>query len=256
MFPKPAYFLAGLIAATFAGGIAQAQSPKTVLDGVYSEAQARRGQNVYDRNCARCHGAGLDGGGGAPALRTFTFLDAWREDYLNSLFLHIQTRMPPGSLAGTLKEDQYTDIVAYILEINKFPAGPGELTRAGLDTTLLTGPSGPQPLPPSATVRAVGCLAHKAGAPNDNAWTLARASTPSRVRNGSETDPAELDRSAHAPLGTRTMRLLNLDDDHTEADLVRQVAQRVQVKGVFNGEGTDARIYVLSFESLGQKCDQ
>ena len=252
MANKRAHFLTALATVAIAGGsVLHAQSDKTVLDGVYTAAQAARGQAAYGGNCARCHSPNLDGGGTAPALHSSTFLDVWREDYLSSVFQYIQTRMPPpGKATGILPEKDYVDIVAYILSVNQLPAGQRELTRADLDTTLLVGPGGPKPLPPSATVRIVGCLAH-AG----DTWSLTRSSVPSRVRDGSETNPAELERSARTALGTQEFRLSNLDDDHKESDLLPHVAEKVQVKGVLNGQGASARVYVLSFETLGPKCD-
>jgi mono/diheme cytochrome c family protein len=248
---RRACFLAAWAIAT--AGVSRPQSsgtaPATVLDGVYTDAQAARGQIDYVRNCARCHGPNLDGGGAAPPLRSVTFLDVWREDYLNSLFQHIRTRMPPGSAAGSLHEDQYIDIVAHILAVNEFPAGKSELTRAALDTTMLVGKDGPRPLPASATVRVVGCLAH-AG----DAWTLTRSTAPSRVRDGAETDPGELERSTRTPPGTQEFHLVNLDEDRKESELVARVAEKVQVKGVLNGQGASARIYVLSFQPLTHEC--
>ena len=113
-------------------GVAHAQSPKTVLDGVYTDAQASRGQAAYAQHCESCHGPTLDGGGQARPLHTTLFLEVWREDYLSSLFQYMQTRMPPGDLAGTLTEAQYTDILAYILQFNKYPAG-GKRTDPGDD---------------------------------------------------------------------------------------------------------------------------
>ncbi len=118
-----------------------------------------------------------------------------------------------------------------------------------LDTTLLVGPEGPQPLPPATTVRIVGCLAQNAGA-----WTLTKASAPARVRKADTTDPAELERSSHAAPGTLAFRLPNLADDHSTAELTAQMSKRVQVKGVLNGEGATARLSVLSFEPLKQDC--
>lgn len=245
--------LAGWLAvAAAAAGILQAQSSRTVLEGVYAAEQAARGRAAYELKCARCHGLNLDGGGTAPALHSSTFLDAWREDYLSSLFQYMQTRMPPpGKAAGILPEQDYVDIVAYVLSINQLPAGPRELTRANLDTTLLVGPDGPKPLPPSATVRVVGCLAH-AG----DAWSLTRSTVPGRVRDGSETSPGEVEQSSGAPLGTENFGLANLDDDRKESDLLPHVGEKVQVKGILNGQGASARIYVLSFEPLARKCDR
>lgn len=235
-----------------------ADAPHTVLDGVYTAAQASRGQTAYDHSCSPCHGPTLDGGGQARPLHTTLFLDVWREDYLLSLFQYIQTRMPPGKLAGTLPERDYIDILAYVLQANQFPAGKEELTRAALDTTLLVGPDGPQPLPPSATVRAVGCLTDTGG---DN-WTLTRATSAARVRDGSDTDAKELTLSAITPLGTHSYRLTNLDDGHTEAELNALMGKKVQAKGVMNGEGDTARIYVLSLNGVpsdpgaGAVCDK
>src|SRR6478736_2312677 len=100
---------------------------RTTLDGVYSQEQADRGQDAYNRNCAGCHQSDLNGTGGAPALRTSTFTENWREGYLSNLFHHIQTWMPPQNLKGTLPEPRYLDIMTYILSANDFPAGPKEL---------------------------------------------------------------------------------------------------------------------------------
>jgi mono/diheme cytochrome c family protein len=116
-------FASGLLAACGVAGILSGETPKTVLDGVYTEAQATRGQAAYERSCSRCHGAELDGGGQARPLHTNLFLDVWREDYLSSLFQFMQTRMPPGSAENSLPESDYVDILAYVLQVNKLPPG-------------------------------------------------------------------------------------------------------------------------------------
>jgi S-disulfanyl-L-cysteine oxidoreductase SoxD len=246
-----AYFASSLLAACGVAGILCGETPKTVLDGVYTEAQAARGQAAYQRSCSRCHGAELDGGGQARPLHTNLFLDVWREDYLSSLFQYMQTRMPPGSAENSLPEGDYVDILAYVLQVNKLPPGKQELTRQTIETTLLVGPDGPGALPPSATVRVVGCFTH----PSADAWRLTRATSAARVRNGVETDEKELKLSAHAAPGTHSYRLENLDDDHPVAELQTQAGHKVQAKGVLNGQGDTARIYVLSFQGLGQPCD-
>ena len=55
-----------------AGGQAAAQAPaqptRTVQDGVFSDAQATRGQALYAQRCAGCHGPALEGAQ-APALK-------------------------------------------------------------------------------------------------------------------------------------------------------------------------------------------
>jgi len=226
------------------------QASRTVLDGAYTDAQAMRGENEYGTNCARCHGADLDGGGAAPTLHTLDFVDRWREDHLSTLFQFISTNMPqPPGRPGGLKEQQYLDIVAFLLQVNGLPSGSKELTLADLDTQLV-GVDGPKPLPPSALVRVVGCLAHPA-----DGWTLTRSAAPARVRsNGDTTNPAELEASGRVPLGNLEYRLPNLGEDHKEPDLLAEVGKKVQVKGVANGQGSAARISVLSFSPLGQSC--
>ena len=226
------------------------QASRTVLDGAYTDAQAMRGENEYGTNCARCHGADLDGGGAAPTLHTLDFLDRWREDHLATLFQFISTNMPqPPGRPGGLKEQQYLDIVAFLLQVNGLPSGSKELTIADLDTQLV-GVDGPKPLPPSALVRVVGCLAHPA-----DGWTLTRSAAPARVRsNGDTTNPAELEASGRVPLGNLEYRLPSLGDDHKEPELLAEVGKKVQVKGVANGQGSAARISVLSFSPLGQNC--
>lgn len=226
------------------------QSQRTTLDGVYTAAQAERGATEYSQRCARCHGDSLDGVGAAPMLFSSRFLDRWREDSLRGLYDYTSANMPLDAkpVPGGLREAQYLDVLAYLLSVNELPAGTQELTAGDLGT-LLVGPDGPKPLPPSTTVRVVGCLAQTAGA-----WTVTRASAPARVRKGDTTDAAELAGSGREPLGTLVFRLPNLADDHPTAALMGQVQKKVQVKGVLNGLGADARVSVLSFEPLNAEC--
>ena len=48
--------------------VGQEQTPQTVWSGVYTEAQAYRGEKVADTLCIGCHGPGLDGGDSGPKL--------------------------------------------------------------------------------------------------------------------------------------------------------------------------------------------
>ncbi len=219
--------------------------PRTTLDGVYTKEQADRGYNAYTRSCARCHQQDLNGTGGAPALHTSTFIENWREGYLSNLFHHRQVWMPPQNLKGTLKESEYLDIVAYFLAFNEYPAGAKELAAADLNTILFVGPDGAQPLPDSATVRAVGCLTHRG-----DEWSLTHVGETPRVHDGSETYEAELGWSRQAPLGASSFRLPNIEDDHKQADLMILIGKKVQVKGVVGGSGVNRRINAFSVEAL------
>ncbi|MEO8257902.1 MAG: cytochrome c [Acidobacteriota bacterium] len=131
-------------AATRAAAVAQGVGPRrSVWDGVYSAAQARRGVEAYQYSCATCHGAELDGDPGrdAPALYGDEFVGEWSGQTVKDLFDLIKKGMPKDS-PGSLKAETYADLVAYLLEANEFPAGAQELTadpailaRIAIETT-------------------------------------------------------------------------------------------------------------------------
>jgi S-disulfanyl-L-cysteine oxidoreductase SoxD len=103
-----------------------AQAPKSVRDGVYTDAQAKRGQAVYDAQCSACHGEKL-AGALAPPLTGASFLGAWDKLPLSDLVDKIKNTMPASS-PGSLKPGEVTDVVALILQSSGFPAGAQELT--------------------------------------------------------------------------------------------------------------------------------
>ena len=105
---------------------AQAPTPsRTARDGIYSDAQARRGQAVYKDKCASCHGAAL-AGANAPPLAGDAFLAVWGGP-VSELVDKIQHTMPQDD-PGKLTRPQSTDIAAYMLQAGKFPAGRAELS--------------------------------------------------------------------------------------------------------------------------------
>jgi S-disulfanyl-L-cysteine oxidoreductase SoxD len=104
----------------------RAQAARTVWDGVYSEAQSTRGQDLSKASCVTCHGNELAGTDLAPALQGDDFKGVWSGRTAAELFEKIQTTMPADRV-GTLKPPQSADLVAYILKINDYPAGAGEL---------------------------------------------------------------------------------------------------------------------------------
>lgn len=234
-----------------AGASFAADAPaRTVLDGVYSPAQMTRGRNAYRRHCGGCHLDNLQGDGVDPPLTGSLFLDAWREDYLASLYDFVSTRMPRGRKVqpGSLRTQEYVDIVAYILAYSEFPGGSSELTLADMDSVMLVGHDGPAPLPPSAMMRTVGCFQRA-----EEAWRLVDATAPARVRDPDETSAAEIARSAQLPQGRLAFQLNNVDALQ-DVDPIAATGRRVQVKGVLNGSGDTARIYVLSLAETGGSC--
>ena len=99
---------------------------KTVWDSVYSVAQAARGESAYAKGCARCHGAALSGGDQSPPLAGSAFLGNWNGQSLIDLQQRIKTTMPSDSI-GIYDGKFVTDVLAFMLKANGFPAGPAEL---------------------------------------------------------------------------------------------------------------------------------
>lgn len=104
----------------------RAQASASAESGVYSEAQAKRGQEQYEQACAECHGASLTGGGDAPTLSGSEFTAKWAGLTVGDLLEKIELSMPAGNPRRVgLKEK--VDILAYILGVNAFPPGAADL---------------------------------------------------------------------------------------------------------------------------------
>lgn len=119
-----------LIAAGLVFGTAGLTAPalgqtSSVWDGVYSDAQAARGAILYRRECVMCHGPALEGNGEAPPL-VGRFIPDWEGTKLSDLFDKIRETMPLFAPA-TLSPTDTSDVLAYILQSNNFPAGAKEL---------------------------------------------------------------------------------------------------------------------------------
>jgi mono/diheme cytochrome c family protein len=113
LFPLAIYFAPG--------------RPAFADQGLYSEAQAARGEETYQRFCAACHGARLQGTPAAP-LTGETFRARWEDGKhtLDDLFYIVRSLMP-NPAPGSLSKAQYADVVAYILKVNNYPPGQAEL---------------------------------------------------------------------------------------------------------------------------------
>ena len=107
-----------------------AEQAKSVVNGVYTEAQATRGAAAYKKDCSSCHGEGLDGDGFAPGLAGSEFLSNWNGTTVGDLFDRIRVSMPPSSPGGVTVKDK-VDIIAHLLKSNKYPAGKDELPSEG-----------------------------------------------------------------------------------------------------------------------------
>jgi len=90
--------------------------------GVYTAEQATKGEAVYKEQCAACHGDNLEGSGPMPPLAGMDFLANWQGKKLGDLFEKTQTTMP-ATAPGTLTAEQTAELLAYMLQASKYPAG-------------------------------------------------------------------------------------------------------------------------------------
>lgn len=89
------------------------------VDALYTVAQARRGEAAYEKVCLECHTK--------VEFRERPFLFAWEGTSVGQLYTYIAENMPDDG-PGSLPESDYLDTLAYILEMNGYPAGDAELT--------------------------------------------------------------------------------------------------------------------------------
>ncbi len=103
---------------------------QTINDSVYTKDQAKIGKQLYQDNCIACH----DKKYFRPVLK------AWNGQPLSVLFAVMSASMPESN-PGSLPEKDYVDILAYILSLNRYPAGEARLdhTNNGLDEITITG---------------------------------------------------------------------------------------------------------------------
>ena len=137
--------------------ITHAQAPRTVQDGVFTDAQAARGQALYAKQCAGCHGPAL-AGAQAPPLAGDAFVARFRTEPLSGLFIKIRYTMPPPA-PGPLTSAQAVDLVAHILKSNGFPAGKTDLAAADAETMTIGWPAARAAGVSSSAQAPVGTLA-------------------------------------------------------------------------------------------------
>lgn len=101
---------------------ARGQNERTTWDSVFSVEQAVRGESTYTRTCTRCHQASLGGADESPALTGSAFMSAWNGQTLHDLHDRVRTSMPTDT-PGVFSRQEVTDVIAYVLRYNGFPAG-------------------------------------------------------------------------------------------------------------------------------------
>lgn len=94
--------------------------PRSVLEGVYTAGQADRGEEVFRTVCSACHVAS--------AFHGPIFQRTWNGRAVYWLYDAIRNTMPQDNPGG-LSPGEYLDVIAYVLELNAYPAGEEELPR-------------------------------------------------------------------------------------------------------------------------------
>ncbi|MCZ6915354.1 MAG: cytochrome c [Gemmatimonadetes bacterium] len=92
----------------------------------YTSQQASRGDGLFRDNCVSCHSSSEFMGA--------SFERRWRNRAVGDIYEFVLYAMPDDNPGG-LPEQTYADIVAYMLQMNDFPAGGSELPTS-LETLM------------------------------------------------------------------------------------------------------------------------
>ena len=84
----------------------------------YTVAQATRGSGLFRDNCVSCHSTAEFTGS--------SFMRRWSSRAVGNIYEFVLYSMPDDNPGG-LPQQTYADIIAYLLQINDFPAGDTEL---------------------------------------------------------------------------------------------------------------------------------
>jgi cytochrome c5 len=91
-------------------------------------SQAARGREIYSRTCENCHAAGTLVGQG--------FVESWNNRRVYDLYALVRSTMPLDN-PGAMKDGEYVDVVAYLLQANKHISGGADSLKS--DTTTMRG---------------------------------------------------------------------------------------------------------------------
>jgi mono/diheme cytochrome c family protein len=129
--------------AGIAGGSAPASAAGATAPVSFTAEQVTHGSDIYADRCVQCHGDTLDNGefGGAPLNGSY-FKKHWGEGSVAGLIGFMKAKMPPDR-PGSLTDQSYADLAAFLLDANGYPKGDKELppdTPAQQAMSLKRGP--------------------------------------------------------------------------------------------------------------------
>lgn len=102
----------------FPASVMAQTAARTTKSGVYGREQALRGQDVFLGVCKSCH---------TPETHTTeAFTTKWNGKPLSELLQYIRDQMPKNE-PGSLSAEEYADVLAYVLKLNRMPAGDADL---------------------------------------------------------------------------------------------------------------------------------
>lgn len=93
-----------------------------MLDGVYTEEQAKRGETIYLEHCLRCHGPKLLGGNEVGALTGPVFNGNWNGVPLGQMLDRVRVTMPLDK-PSTMSRQQIADVLSLSSAITRSPRG-------------------------------------------------------------------------------------------------------------------------------------
>jgi mono/diheme cytochrome c family protein len=133
--------ITNLSAAAKAPADAAPAAVRTNQDGVFSEAQAARGKQVYTRACAVCHLDSLQGDSVSPTLVGPSFFARFPDFTALEMVAAIRGAMPQNA-PDSLGDQAYVDLVSYLLKVNGNRSGESELKTdvAELENIVIKGP--------------------------------------------------------------------------------------------------------------------
>lgn len=105
------------------GEAEEAAATLNTTQGVFSEEQATRGEDVFWNICAECH---FEEDFGGP------FIQSWVGASVKDLVDEIVATMPEDNPGG-MPVEQYLDVVTYMFKINGMPTGEDELATDDMD---------------------------------------------------------------------------------------------------------------------------
>ena len=119
---KAGYFRLALFVFLLLPHSAARAEPLSLVSGIYSEAQAESGAELYNTHCAHCH---------LPSF--YTNIDVtWKDMSVLDFYYKMSGSMPADN-PRTLGQAQYLNLVAWVLAINGYPSGN---TSMSLDNKL------------------------------------------------------------------------------------------------------------------------